>query len=242
MKKFLSLFLVLTIAFFTTLTFNVFAAITTNTRNVFSGYTVNVTDYTTRAVAANSPTYPIKTIYFYSADHKVLGSISNADVLAISKKYQKEVNSYSGDWFANEFNIYRGLAGTKSTTTTTIITNNSQKLGTPEEFFNLINQKRAEQGIAPFTYDYSAQDMTDTRAIEITTLFSHIRPNGKDISDYGYGEVLHRTYYTAQDAFNAFLNSPPHREILLNPNYTRITVSAAVGSDGRAYWTALIQY
>jgi hypothetical protein len=69
-------------------------------------------------------------------------------------------------------------------------------------------------------------------------------PVGRDwidrVRDCGYehsaGENIAYGYKTPEIVFEAWLNSPGHRDNIEDPSYRVIGVGAAVNSDGRAYW------
>ena len=86
-------------------------------------------------------------------------------------------------------------------------------------FNSLVNNHRAEIGLAQWNYTYS--DATRTRAIECSVSFSHTRPNGEScLSLFGGsgGEII----YSATDnegAYNAFMGSDGHRGIIEDSQY-----------------------
>lgn len=112
-----------------------------------------------------------------------------------------------------------------------------------EQMLALVNQARAEAGVAPLTLDSKLCDAADKRAVEITSYFSHTRPNGSDcftifdefgISCWGGGENIAMGSSDAQTIFNMWMNSPGHRANILKSSFTTI----GIGKSG-VYWVQL---
>lgn len=121
--------------------------------------------------------------------------------------------------------------------------NNSSSGNYAEQMLALVNQARAEAGAAPLTLDSKLCDAADKRAEEITTKFSHTRPNGTDcftvlnefgISCYGCGENIAMGSTDVNAIFNMWMNSSGHRANILNPNFKSI----GIGKSG-VYWVQL---
>lgn len=62
----------------------------------------------------------------------------------------------------------------------------------------------------------------------------HYTGDSNEIAGVGYG--------SAKAAIQGWLNSPPHRAILLRANYTKVGASVRRGSDGLLYWTMNFGY
>lgn len=80
--------------------------------------------------------------------------------------------------------------------------------------------------------------------------WAHFSPSGKDpwtfIQGAGYrfsyaGENLARNFYTAQDTVDAWMNSPSHRENLLNSHYQEIGVAVVEGTLQGQKTTLVVQ-
>lgn len=103
--------------------------------------------------------------------------------------------------------------------------------------FELINQERANAGVEPLSLSYVYADCAHVRALEADVQWSHTRPNGCKFStvlnEYnlqdshlGVGENLAKGYCSAEQAMNALMNSPSHKENILRPEFTAVSVSA----------------
>lgn len=91
------------------------------------------------------------------------------------------------------------------------------------ELLDMVNEARAEAGVAPFQWANvdAAEEMVLIRANELTTLFSHDRPNG----GYAPGEVCTKGPTSASAAFSNWMNSTSHRDHLMSPDYEYITAA-----------------
>lgn len=106
-----------------------------------------------------------------------------------------------------------------------------------EEVFNLVNQARSENGLAPLSWDYNLERAAVQRASELFFFFSHTRPDGRDcfsaVDDLGVGynytamgENIAKTYSpSATSVMNAWMNSPGHRANILSENYNTIGIA-----------------
>ncbi|SEA71435.1 Cysteine-rich secretory protein family protein, partial [Oribacterium sp. KHPX15] len=88
-------------------------------------------------------------------------------------------------------------------------------------------------------YSASLETTSVVRANEITTKFSHTRPDGTDWytvnANLQYGENLAEGYNTADDVVNAWMASPTHRANILKPDFKTCAISTTT-QNGRTYW------
>lgn len=115
--------------------------------------------------------------------------------------------------------------------------------------FWLINEVREREGLPPFeTGDEALENAASTRLYEIAEDFSHTRPDGRDNrtaleeNDVKYlscGENLAEGQYTAEQVVYDWLNSPTHREIILDSNFTHASIICGSDQDGVGYWVLL---
>lgn len=119
--------------------------------------------------------------------------------------------------------------------------NNQLKVNQPslynkvsQEFvFDAINAIRTKYGLGKFSADATLQKAANKRAKEITSLFSHTRPGGKEtftvLDEYGYdykmaGENIARGQNSGFEVVNAWMNSKDHRENILKPGFKSLAV------------------
>lgn len=114
----------------------------------------------------------------------------------------------------------------------------------------LINEARAKEGLSALKTDDTLTKMSDVRAKETVTLFSHQRPDGSSwatvMTDFNYSyssaaENIAAGQTTPEAVVDAWLNSPPHRENIMSEKYNRIAVSCYVdkNSEYGYYWNLL---
>lgn len=118
--------------------------------------------------------------------------------------------------------------------------------------FELINQKRAENGLEPLTWSDDLASIARIHSQNMAQLnfFSHRGQDNKMVSDRadaagikkwraigeniafnrGYGDPISK-------AVDLWLNSPSHRHNLLDENWKETAVGVAIGADGSFYFT-----
>lgn len=113
-------------------------------------------------------------------------------------------------------------------------------------FLDLLNQKRSSMGLGTLTMDRDLLNGASIRAYEQSISFSHTRPDGSKYSTVApqkaHAECVHwwspADLSTPQNTLIEFLNSPPHKTILLDGQYRSVGVGA-YESGGRKYWAVL---
>ncbi len=97
---------------------------------------------------------------------------------------------------------------------------------------NYINKEREKIGLSPLKWDSSLENAILTRAKETDENYSHTRPNGskwttvlpnKDSMQL-YGEII-TNRFSPYDAVQAWMNSPSHKESMLDPDKTHGVVA-----------------
>ena len=112
-----------------------------------------------------------------------------------------------------------------------------------QEILRLVNIEREKEDLPPLQYCSAGQAAADIRAEEITTLFSHERPDGTmcwtalmglDLDYRGVGENIAYGYPTPEAVVRGWMNSEGHRANILSQSYTHLIV----GIEG-TYWVQL---
>lgn len=121
----------------------------------------------------------------------------------------------------------------------------------------LINNERVAQGLVALQLDPDAMAIARRRAenMAATDVLTHTNPDGSDVFDaitaagipwFGAGEVIVWNNYAAApdsttQAVSAWLNSPPHRAILLSSDYNYAGFGAAVSPvSGNRYYAGVL--
>lgn len=117
---------------------------------------------------------------------------------------------------------------------------------------NLVNDARAEQGIAPLKYSAEVHEVAQQRATEISTYYSHDRASGKGFYtvftelglDYTRcGENIAyglNTFETVEEVFNAWMKSPSHYKNIMNEKFEYVGFGFTMLKNGARtyyYWS-----
>ena len=98
------------------------------------------------------------------------------------------------------------------------------------EVLRLVNKERAKVGAAPLKFAKDLIASAYVRAVELPKKFSHTRPNGTKcftaMPSRGHilGENLAGGQTSPKQVVQAWMDSPTHRENILNPKYNEIGV------------------
>jgi uncharacterized protein YkwD len=110
----------------------------------------------------------------------------------------------------------------------------------------LMNQRRVAQGLAEMAWSDALANAAQVRANEITTSFSHTRPNGSAFwtvdSNVQYGENLAKLYQSADSVFTAWMNSPTHAANIMDGGYKTVGIAICQTGDGSWYWAQEFGY
>ena len=116
------------------------------------------------------------------------------------------------------------------------------------------NQQRGANGLASLQLDGTLVAIARERAQDMATnnYFSHTTLTGGNVfgimDAYGYvyalaGENIARNNYpqsqSVQVAMDGFMNSPGHRANILEPQFTRVGIGAAVAANGMIYYAVV---
>jgi uncharacterized protein YkwD len=113
-----------------------------------------------------------------------------------------------------------------------------------------INEQRVANGLRPLTRNCPLDQAAYRYANDMATnnRYDHIGSDGSTpeqrVYDTGYprsyycGEIIAWSYPTAQGAVTAWINSPRHRMIMLNPNCTECGIALVYrpGTQSGYYW------
>jgi len=105
-----------------------------------------------------------------------------------------------------------------------------------KKILELVNKERKTAGLNPVKSSQGLNDAAQVRARELTESFSHTRPNGSaydtaiKIPYMVSGENIAIGQKTPQQVMEAWMNSPGHRDNILNPYWTiRAVPQCAIG-------------
>lgn len=123
----------------------------------------------------------------------------------------------------------------------------------PEEVVRLTNEKRIAAGLSTLTYNSTLAGAAYTKGTDMINrdYWAHVAPDGtqpwKFFSDFGYkyryaGENLARDFTNATSAVDAWMNSPTHRENILNSKYKEIGIGVVEGDLAGVDTTIIVQF
>lgn len=114
------------------------------------------------------------------------------------------------------------------------------------EAFKQINDIRSEVGLDELSWNQNLESVSDVRAEECDESFSHTRPNGKQWntvnSQIQGGENLAFGFDTAEDAVNAWMDSPTHKDNILYEDFNSGSISIYQNDNGTNYWANEFSY
>lgn len=114
-----------------------------------------------------------------------------------------------------------------------------------EEILALVNKERSAAGVSPLTLNATMTAAATKRAEEVSTYFSHDRPDGSScftvFDEYGLswssvGENIAGGYYSAESVMNGWMNSEGHRNNILSSDFIELGVGYCDG-----YWVQLFR-
>jgi uncharacterized protein YkwD len=116
-----------------------------------------------------------------------------------------------------------------------------------EQCTSMVNAERAARGVAPVSVHPSVQFAAESHAKyeALASVMTHVSPNGARggdrIAGAGYawrtwGENVAAGQADCTTVMAAWMNSPGHRDNILNPAFSHIGMAAAANSAGVPYW------
>lgn len=127
------------------------------------------------------------------------------------------------------------------------VTVKEKALSDTEKVIQLVNEERKKAGASALTANASLNKAAQKRAEEISSSFSHTRPDGsscftvlKEFSvNYSTaGENIAAGQKTPEDVMTSWMSSAGHKKNILNSNFKSIGVGCYV-KDGCKYWVQL---
>lgn len=123
---------------------------------------------------------------------------------------------------------------------------------TIQRVIELTNAERAKQGLGPLVENSALDSAATSKAANMFSenYWAHFSPSGKKpwdfISASGYrftfaGENLAKNFEKPEDVVAAWVNSPTHRENLLNPKYSDIGIAVEDGVINGQKTTLVVQ-
>ena len=124
---------------------------------------------------------------------------------------------------------------------------------TVQKVIDQTNQKRQELGLTPLKYNSLLSESATKKAQDMFTnnYWAHTSPKGTTPWDFfksvGYkysvaGENLARDFYDTDSLMKAWMNSPTHRDNIINSKYQEIGIGVVNGVLGGIKTTLVVQH
>lgn len=121
-----------------------------------------------------------------------------------------------------------------------------------EEIISLTNEQRLKQGLSPLKNDAQLNQAATSKANDMFAhnYWAHVSPTGVqpwsffNSVGYGYsyaGENLARDFNVSSDVVTAWMNSPSHRDNVLNSKYEDIGIAVVNGTLDGVETTLVVQ-
>ena len=115
------------------------------------------------------------------------------------------------------------------------------------EVLNLVNEERAKYNVAPLKWDDSLAALAESHCEDMIdrNFFAHNTPDGQTpfdrmkaagISYSSAGENIAAGQSSPKNVMDSWMNSPGHRNNILNPDFEYIGVGLARGGSYGIYW------
>ena len=115
-------------------------------------------------------------------------------------------------------------------------------------YLDLVNAHRIKLNLPLLDYSPIIEEVArehSSRMARNSVLFGHggMRRRCKrleaELKSSRCGEIVARGQRTSEEAFNAWLSSPPHRKTIEDRSYTHTGLAQAVSAAGVVYWTQI---
>lgn len=119
-----------------------------------------------------------------------------------------------------------------------------------QQVLDLTNAERTKAGLAPLKYNAELSNVAKIKSEDMRDkkYFNHTSPTYGSpftmMSNFGIkytaaGENIAAGYTTPQAVVTGWMNSPGHRQNILNANYNQIGIGYAAGGSYGHYWTQM---
>jgi len=124
---------------------------------------------------------------------------------------------------------------------------------TAQKVFDQTNNERVRLGLEPLVYNSVLSESAKEKADDMFTnnYWAHNSPQGKtpwtffDVVGYKYstaGENLAKDFYDTDSLMKAWMNSPTHKENIVNTKYKEIGIAVVNGTLGDIKTTLIVQH
>lgn len=155
-----------------------------------------------------------------------------------------EQMGYDVDWDGNSNSV---IINDK---TNSVSENNEDQNALELQVVDLVNKQRALAELEPLSYSQDISDIAYLKAKDISdnNYFDHTSPTygtvpemfaKYNINYYALGENIGQGYKTPEDAVNAWMSSPGHKDNILSAKYTEIGIGIYKDDKGVITWVQM---
>ncbi len=222
-------------------------------------YVAGKEDYTIDAYVYNEPV-KINAKIALRGDVDSNRQVDLYDVIYISKsllntyKFKSEFHEFTADYNTDgTVNLYDAIDVSKFILQQIVAQQAAEKFQRDQyrnEILKLVNEERAAVGAGALKLDTKLNNAAQTRSVEISSVFSHSRPDGTScftvFDDFKIdyllaGENIAVGYVSPKSVVEGWMNSPGHKENMLKPEYTKMGIGyyEKTGSIYTYHWAQL---
>lgn len=134
------------------------------------------------------------------------------------------------------------IPGDVTGTAASVTVDGTENYGFANDVLALVNQTRAEKGVAPVKLDESLLETAMQRAAELSLYYSHTRPDGSNCFTASSHTATRRSeniaigYNTPDKVMNGWINSPGHYANIMDADVTSIGIGCFINSEGTYNW------
>ena len=238
----------------TTKNCNIIKPVETTTKNCFESTTVIVTKptFTTEVTTqATKPTFTTEatTEETTQATKPTFTTEATTEVTTHATKptFTTEATTEETTKITETTTVATETTTNKVTETTTETTTSTVDNSVASKLLNLVNKARNENGLSSLTLNSSLSNVAQKKAEDMknNNYFSHTSPTYGSpfdmIKSFGInyktaGENIAKGQKTAEEVFNAWMNSSGHRANILNKNFTQMGIGY---TSGNTYWSQM---
>lgn len=238
----------------TTKNCNIIKPVETTTKNCFESTTVIVTKPTITTEVTTQATKPIFTTEATTeettqATKPTFTTEATTEVTTQATKptFTTEVTTEETTKITETTTVATETTTNKVTETTTETTTSTVDNSVASKLLNLVNKARNENGLSSLTLNSSLSNVAQKKAEDMknNNYFSHTSPTYGSpfdmIKSFGInyktaGENIAMGQKTAEEVFNAWMNSSGHRANILNKNFTQMGIGY---TSGNTYWSQM---
>ena len=243
----------------TTKNCNIIKPVETTTKNCFESTTVIVTKPTITTEVTTQATKPTITTEatteettqatkpIFTTTEATTEETTQATKPTFTTEATTEVTTEETTKITETNTVATETTTNKVTETTTETTTSTVDNSVASKLLNLVNKARNENGLSSLTLNSSLSNVAQKKAEDMknNNYFSHTSPTYGSpfdmIKSFGInyktaGENIAKGQKTAEEVFNAWMNSSGHRANILNKNFTQMGIGY---TSGNTYWSQM---